>query len=204
MLRNISVTLFTRVLVTLAGFFAVVLNARVTGAEGIGTIGLIVLAISMIQLLNNMVGGGSLIYLVSRVEAGILLLLAYIWSIFFAFVGAYLLSIFQLIPDGFEWHVVYLSILQSVVSINLSLLVGKEKFNLYNILSIVQYILLLSILLCLYFIIHNKSILSYLYALYISYSVIYILSFFYLKPAISTFSRKKIEGSFPEIMIGAL
>lgn len=189
MLRNISVTLFTRILITLASFFAVVLNARVTGAAGVGTIGLIVLAISMIQLFNNVVGGGALIYLVPRNDVGLLLLPSYLWSIVTALVGTLLLSYLHLIPTGFAWHVVFLSILQAGISVNLSIIVGKEKYYAYNILSIIQYILLLSILLILYFVLKNKSIFSYIYSLYCSYSVVYIFSFLYLKPKLFHFKK---------------
>lgn len=199
MFRSISVTLITRILVTLTGFIAVVLNARVTGANGVGTIGLIILAISMIQLLNNVVGGGALVYLVPRTEISLLLLPSYLWSVLTALAGASLLSLFSLIPDGFFWHVVLLSMLQSGVSVNLSILVGKENYYTYNVLSIIQSFIMLSILIILYFVVKFIDITSYIYALYASYSIVYFISYMYLKPDYSKLNIKDIKKIIKKI-----
>lgn len=199
MLRNISITLLTRILVTLAGFFAVVLNARMLGSEGVGTIGLVILAVSMIQLLNNVVGGGALIYLISRTETGLLIVISYLWSIIASLVGVLVLAAIGLLPEGFLWHVILLSVLQALSSINLSIIVGKEKFSLYNVLVIIQYFILLSILFLFYFILNYRVVYSYIYALYISYTTIYIISLICLHPHKLAYGQHSIKNILKDV-----
>jgi len=61
MLKNILSTITTRILVALLTLIMVLVNARYLGAEKVGTIGLIILAIAILQLVSNLVGGGALV-----------------------------------------------------------------------------------------------------------------------------------------------
>lgn len=57
MIRKILGTITTRAVTAALTLVIVLVNSYVLGAEKVGTISLILLAVTLIQLLNNFVGG---------------------------------------------------------------------------------------------------------------------------------------------------
>ena len=66
MIRNVLGTILTRMITALLTLAVVVMNARFLGAEKVGVISLVILAVTIVQMVNNFVGGASLVYLVPR------------------------------------------------------------------------------------------------------------------------------------------
>lgn len=138
MIRNLLSTTASRLIIALLNLFIVWLSARFLGAEVLGTIALIVLAISIIQLVTAVMAGSSLVYQTSRHPLSSLLIVAWLW-IFLSGVPVWLiLLILNLIPDGYSIHVMSLSILGSIITVNQNIFLGKEKINLFNGLAIAQ------------------------------------------------------------------
>ena len=79
MFRNIIGTIGTRVISAFLTLLISVLNARLLGTANVGTISLIVLSVTFIQLFNNFIGGGALVYMTPRAGFLKLFVLSYAW-----------------------------------------------------------------------------------------------------------------------------
>ena len=162
MIKNIFSTIFTRFINAIISFIVIIIISQKFGAEGTGTIGLILLGITIIVMINNFVGGSALVYLVPRYDLYKLLIPSYIWALITSVPVAILLSITGLIPHEFTYHVMLLSLIFSLTSINQMFILGKEKIKLFNLTSLAQ---MLVLLVSLMLFVHLKLFLLHLYLL---------------------------------------
>lgn len=181
MFKKILGTIGTRLVNAVLAFVVVILTTRFLGAENYGTISLIILAVAIIQLFNNFVAGGALIYMAPRAGVFKLFIPAYIWTILITLVGTWILHVMgivfpkiEVIPQGYLYHILFLAMLMSFVSVNCMLLLGLEKVSLFNLLNLIQVISLVAILLTCYFVFHFREVKAYYWAMFFSY----LLSFF--------------------------
>jgi O-antigen/teichoic acid export membrane protein len=174
--KKIAGTAFARFLNTLLGFAVVVVAARAFGAEGYGTIVLVILGITFIQLVNNFIGGPALVYLVPRHEVFNLFILSYIWALVTAVVGANLLFLFSMIPPEYRQQTLMLSLISNWASVNMMILIGKEKIRFYNIISVLQTALIFGSIMLFVYVMGHSSVNYYIYALYIAYLSTFFLS----------------------------
>ena len=198
MIKKIIGTLGTRLLTAVLTLTVWVLNANYLGSEEVGTIGLMIFSVAIIQLLTNFMAGSALIYMVPRVGVFRLLVPAYVWTplITLASVcGMFLISRFfpdaEVIPHGYYIQVAGLALVMSFTSVNYMLLLGLEKVKVFNICNMVQIIGLFVVLLMFLFGFHFREVMSYYWAIFISYSVVFLLSLMFLMPAIR---REPLSG----------
>ncbi len=184
MLKKIISSTGSRIITTIISLLIVILNSNQLHDKGIGIIAKIILDISLLQLLSGFIGGSALVYLVPRFDIFKIILLSYSWSILTSITGTILMNYFHLIPDGYSYHVFYLSLLQSLAAVNLFVLLGKEKIYIHNIISALQFVVTISCLLLLFYVLNKIEIISYIYSLYISYSFLLIISLVYIRPYI--------------------
>lgn len=180
MFKKIAGTAFTKFLNTLLGFAVVVVAARAFGAEGYGTIVLVILGIAFIQLVNNFIGGPALVYLVPRHEIFNLFILSYVWGLVVSVIGANLLYFLDMIPPEYRRETLMLSLISNWASVNMMILIGKEKIRFYNIISVLQTALIYISILVFIYALGRTGIDYYIYALYIAY----LSSFFFSLAAI--------------------
>jgi O-antigen/teichoic acid export membrane protein len=192
MLKNILSTISTRILVALLTLIMVLVNARLLGAEKVGTIGLIILAIAILQLVSNLVGGGALVYLVPRAQLMKLYFPSCAWAILTTILGTFLLNVLHLIPGGYAIHVLFLSLLLSLFTVNFMVLMGQERIRAYNLISLLQVMILFSVLMFFFFGLGIREVLAYVYGLYISYAFAFLASFLLIR---SSFKKKEVPGS---------
>jgi len=192
MLRNILGTITTRILVALLTLVMVLLNARYLGAEKVSTIGLIILAIAILQLVSNLIGGGALVYLVPRTQLMKIFLPSCGWAMLTSALGTFLLNSLHLIPAGYAYDVFFLALLLSLFTVNFMVLMGEERIRTYNIISLLQVVVLFSVLMFFFFVLGIREVQAYLYGLYISYSFAFLVSLFMI---FSSFRKKEIQGS---------
>ncbi len=178
MFRAITNTVFTRFFFAIVNFIVVIGTARFLGAEVRGVISLIGVGTSVLHVLSNLVGGTSLVYFGSRENKRELLYVSYAWCIISSVLGTVILALLKVIPDAHVFDVFFLGLLLCLGSINQQLLLADKKILGYNISSFLQALLLVVIFLFMVFIQHEKSIHSFLVALYTSYSVCLIATIF--------------------------
>lgn len=177
MLKKILGTAGARVFNAILSLVIVIVYARNLGTEGAGIIAEIVLGITIVQLISNFFGGGALVYLLPRHDNFIIFLLSYIWAIISSIVVTYILYFFNAFDVKFTFDVFLLSIIQAFSAINLNILLSKEKIKNYNLISVLQFFALFSTLMFFIFGLKKVEVSSYVNALYVGYSVSFILSF---------------------------
>jgi len=180
MFKKIVSTTASRLLIALANLAIVWIAARQLGAEGMGTISLVILGISINQMVSALVGGSALVYLVPRHPMMQLLMPAWIWAIVVSAGGSLLLGYFSLVPHDFIVDLFWISLLQSYFTINQNVLLGKEKVFQFNLMAVMQVILVLSTLLILFEGYSLYSVNSYIIALYVSFGSVFLISYAFI------------------------
>jgi O-antigen/teichoic acid export membrane protein len=199
MVSKIVGTISTRIIIAMVTLAIILINGWYLGADRVGTISLIILAITLIQMLNNFVGGGALVYLIPRTDLVTLFIPAYLWSFVTSVAGAFILEFFSLIPEGFFWHVVILSLIISLASVNFMILMGQERIKVYNIISLLQMITLFTVLLFWLFVLEKREVLSYIIGLYASYLFAFIGSLTMILLHVNWGKIKGMPGVMKEI-----
>ncbi|MBL7938714.1 MAG: polysaccharide biosynthesis C-terminal domain-containing protein [Flavobacteriales bacterium] len=138
MIRPVIGTVATRVAITAMNLLLVVVAGQNLGAAGLGTIGLVVLGITLILLIGNIIGGGGLVYLIPRYGVRPLLAPSYAWVLVTAGVAIGLQRVVPFLPDDLAGHVVALATLQAINSIHLNILLGRERIAQQNGILVVQ------------------------------------------------------------------
>ncbi len=176
MIKKVLGTAGSRLLTSVLSLLLILLYSRTLGPEGAGTIGLIVLGVSIVLLVSNFVSGGALVYLTPREKTFLLFVPAYFWGFFSSIIVSYTLDRFQLLPDGMLYHVLFLSMVFSWHTANLNILLGKERVAAFNVASVLQIVSLFAAFFWFVFVEKNISVLSYVYALYVSYGISFLVS----------------------------
>lgn len=176
MLKKIVGTAGSRIINALMSFGIVIITSHNLGAKGLGTIELIMLAISLNQLFSSLVGGPSLVYFIPRSHIPSLYFLSCIWAVITSILGTAILHLFHFIPENNSWHILFLSLMLSLASSNTMILLGKERIGAFNAVSVLQLLILISVLFYQVRIAGNRTVWSYILALYISYAVFLLVS----------------------------
>jgi O-antigen/teichoic acid export membrane protein len=174
MIGNILHTFGSKIIIALISFLILLLNANYLGVEGLGTVGLFVLIITIVILISNLICG-SIIYFSSRLNISNLTINAYLWSLISVLLFWIVNQLYPLIEASLEKHLYLLAFMQSGMSIHQYLLLGSEKIKLHNILSTLQSVITLLALVTFYYFIENQSIFAFINSLYLSYGLTWFL-----------------------------
>lgn len=184
MTDKILSTFFTRIIATIILFVVVIINSNTFGPEGTGTIALVILGLTLLQVLSEFVGSSTLVFLVPQKDNFQLLVLSYVWALISNSAGLCLLALLQLVPAEHFLQLTVLTFIYSIYNIHSRIMQGKEDIHLFNILQLSQAVLLILSLAVLLGVcrLQNKPshIDLYLYAFTFSYLVPAIISCFYI------------------------
>jgi len=185
MIKKILGTTFSRIIITLGGIIVLLLNTRYLGAQKLGELSLLLVAINLILQVSEFVGGSSLVYLQKKHQTNQLLSVSYIWSFLVSVIALFILHFFYT-EIKFTMIIIGCALIQSINHTHLHLLVGKEKIKGYNISSMVQMILVVSLILFYYLIQDSTNISTYLTIYFFGQVLTLLFSSFYLKSNIKT------------------
>ena len=115
-----------------------VVISQYLGASGKGEQGIIITTIALILIFSNIIGGPSLVYLVPRFCLQKLLIPAYIWSLIVSIVFFYFMKSVDIVNKEYVFHIAFLTLVNSFASINLSILIGKERIKTNNYINLLQ------------------------------------------------------------------
>ncbi|HNX85655.1 MAG TPA: polysaccharide biosynthesis C-terminal domain-containing protein [Bacteroidales bacterium] len=207
MFKKVIGTIGTRLVNALLAFIAASLNAHCLGAEKVGTIYLLIFSVTIIQLFNNFVSGGALVYMTPRTGTFRLFVPATIWTLvmtgiltaFLHLLGQWSPTL-DIIPEGYLWPVLFLAFAISLCSVNFMLLLGHEKVKAYNIINLVQITTLFLILLLFLFVFEKRTVMAYFWAIFLSYVVAYVISLAILIPMLKPEPMGGIKQLMKEIL----
>lgn len=176
MLKQATSTVVSRVFVTGMNLLVMVLAGHILGANGLGTIGLLVLGITLVMLPANLIGGGALVYLVPRIPLKRLLGPAYAWAMISAMIAWPVLRTFQLVPAGYEGHVCALAFIQAVYSVHFGVLLGQERIARHNAISALHAAALLVAFAALLLFDEHQDAMAYVRASYVAFGITAVLT----------------------------
>lgn len=160
-----------------------------------------------------MSGGKMIIYLAPRYSGIQLLFQNYLGVLISVILAAIIFTLFPLVPNVWIPDILLLATIAGLMEANASLLAGKGKITRHNILYGLQVFLSLLGLTIGFYLFEEKSLASYVNALYFSYASMLLLSFVFLYPIISkqefNFStlalkaslRKSFEFQFADLLL---
>jgi len=195
MIANVIHTFGSRIAIAAISFLLLSLNAHYLGPTGLGTIGLVILGITIVQLLTNLING-SIIYFSSRTKKGNLMLIAYLWSLLSVGIFALINQGFELFDEAYELHIYALAFLQSLISIHLYILLGVENIKSHNRFSLGQSILTILSLLVFYLVFNLHDVMAFINALYLAYAAIAIGSFISIAQYFKEIDAKRMQADF--------
>lgn len=193
MLRNLLSTTASRLIIAIINLAIIWISARYLGAEILGTISLIILGISIIQLVTAILAGSSLVYQTSRHFLAELLIIAWIWIIIAGTPIWFILTLLSLIPAGFTLDVLLLSFLGSIITVNQNVFLGKEKLNLFNGLAVLQSIIVLIALVIFVFVGKWYEAEAYVTAQFISMGLLATVGIVIIMPPLRDFRIPRMK-----------
>lgn len=162
------------------------------GPEGKGVQGILITTISFILIFSNIISGATLVYLTPRYSTKSMLLPSYIWSAITGLIAIPILALPGNIPAEMTYHIAFLTILNSLFTININILIGKEEINKANLIMLLQSVFTLIFLYLFIIASPSKSINQYVNALYSTYILVFIISLAFLNRSSRT--EVKISG----------
>lgn len=176
MFKKVSSTFFIKIIIAVLNLAIVIILSRSIGASGKGEASIIVTSIAMVLLACNMIGGSSLVYFVPRYNTFLLFLISNLWSVLICITAYITLQFVPLIPQQFITSVIILSLINSFLATNLSILLGKEKIMSFNYVSLLQTVINLVVLWLLVKSFNQVNIESYINSLYIAMGICLVTS----------------------------
>jgi len=176
MIKRILQHFAARVLTAGLSFVVVWLTARYLGAAGRGQVSLFFTDMSGLVLLAGLVGGSSLIYLVPRRNVWHLLRPAYGWALLVSAAGAAGVGLLRPATLAYALHLSAVTLVQVLLSINVFLLLGRQRERAYNVLTTAQAGLLAAALALAFGPLRWPTIAAYYYANYVAYGLPWLIS----------------------------
>ena len=169
MIRSIFSNFSARLVMQVLYFCTLLITTHILGSEVRGEIGLLQIAITLIQLVSDIVGGPALVYMAPRSQLKTLLFTGWIWVAISCPVTWGILLYFDSIPKGFEIPVLVSAILLSLNSISMNILLGQQRLRQYNLLLYLQGVLMVGGMLSGIYLLGDSNAAPYMDATYIAY-----------------------------------
>lgn len=180
MINKILFTFLSRLLIALLSLVISVLVSNFLGAEGRGSQAIFLASISFVLHVSGVFGSESIAILHAKNQRYDYLWISYLWAGLLLLVASLIVFLFFQTLN-YVWHVLFVGILVSVTASNMSIFIARQKTGFFNALQLLVPFLTVLFLLCARFIFHSLTFQTYLYSLYFSYGVAFIVSFFALQ-----------------------
>ena len=196
MLKKILGTIGTRYLIAILNLALIFINAKALGIEGVGLVGLIVASINIAVIFNGIFSGNTIVYFMNRYPVQSIIYPAYLWT----FVGSGLACGFMfltgLLPVSYWLDIYLVSVVSSLVVANTRILLGKDNVKGFNLTYMLQGGLLFFALLYFYYIANEQTVRSYIWGIYITNGIAFIVSCFLIYPILKQKSEDKVKVPF--------
>ena len=184
-------TIGTRYLIAVLNLALIFINAKVLGVEGVGLVGLIVAAIGISTIVCGILAGNTIVYFMNRYSIQSIFFPSYCWTPIGAGIACGCMALVGLLPEGYGIDIYILSILNSLIAANSRFLLGKNHIWGFNLTFVLQGGLLFFALLWIYYGLNQQGVTAYLYGLYITYGIAFLVSLFLL---LRFLTRKEVNN----------
>ncbi|MCD6066697.1 MAG: teichoic acid transporter [Bacteroidetes bacterium] len=200
MLNKIIQTIFSKGIVSILNFLIVIITAKFTGAEGRGQMSLMYLNVTLILMINDLIGGSALVYLIPKLKAQRLVIPSAWMAVLCALLLPFLFN-FYLGYDlrDYLWFTA-LSLMLNFSSVGNMFLNGLQKIRQSNTGGILQTFSLFLVLCFLIFGLGQNNAQSYYLALLIGYSLNFFYSLIVLSKYIFPVEKSPLIQTCKEIL----
>jgi O-antigen/teichoic acid export membrane protein len=194
MIRHILSTFFTRFFIALSNLAIAILLSNFTGAAGRGEQSLIITLVTFIIIITSIVGSSSISYLLPRHSFTSLIIPSYLWIFGIIGVCFIILPYLNLVNADYVDDICVLSLILAMINVNTAVLISKQRINAANQIGLFQSVILIVWLIFSFLILDNKTIDTYIQALYIGYGSSLILSFVYTRSYFKGFKKESFSS----------
>lgn len=191
-------TFLSRFLMLFLNFGLVIFSTNFWGSEGKGIISIVIANITLIAFFSSIFCGSSISYFAKKFPKEQLMITGYFFSILIGIVLPFMINCFY--SSDFTYYLVALSVVFSLLTCNISWLIGQKKINWFNLLNVSQYVLHFLFLLILIYGFQYVEIENYFTAQILCYLVLFIISAFIVFKGFKfnsiSFSKKVFLESF--------
>ena len=208
MFKKVVITAGARLLNAILGVAMVVIAARWMGAPEYGVAGVVLLDVTVVAMANDFFGGSSLVFFTSRMGVWRLMLPAYIWAVVVV-VAALLAGLFlswfpeiyaAVVPLGYGWQILGLSLLVSWAGIHQNLLLGNEQVAAYNRVFSLQVTVQFGALMLLLFVANLRDARAWVGAMAAGYGVSWLAGMWATRQLVRFESLAGWHGRLKEIL----
>lgn len=200
MLNKIIQTIFSKGIISILNFFIVIITAKFTGAEGRGEMSLMYLNITLVLMINDLIGGSALVYLIPKLKAQKLVIPTALTAVISALLLTFLFNFYlQYTTEDYIWFTL-LSLTLNLSSVSNMFLNGLQKIRDNNIANILQTLTLFFTLCYLIFSQQRNDPQIYYIALLTGYSLNFIYSIMRLGHDIFPIEKAPVVSTFKAIL----
>ena len=200
MFKDIIGTIGARYFVAFLNLLLIFINSKVLGRDGMGVIGIIYASANIAVVFNSILCGNTIVYFMNRYNLHYIFYPAYVWAFAGSAIACSVMCFFNVLPENYEIAVFTLALLMSLVTANSLLLLGKNNVKGFNLIFIIQGVLMFVILLYIYYIADYKNIKGYLTGIFAAYVIAYIFSLILLFPHLQEKKNQKVKTSFFSVL----
>ena len=201
MIKNIISSFFTRGAVAAINLLILLISSKQLGGEIIGQVTVMILNITIIQIVNEIYTGYSLVHFIARFSLKKIYTTGLLWTVICI---AILNGVFILLNIGgikALWlHVALLSFMGTLNSFHCVMLLAKQNIKAYNFLVFFQPAVLLIVLCCQVFVLGNRSVEAYVFSMYVSFSLALLASVFFVLRLLSRQHKQNNEPRFKAML----
>jgi hypothetical protein len=143
MFKNIVHSLVTKGLVAVINFIILIFSSKYLGFSSRGEISILILNIAIIQIINEVFTGYSLVYFIPNYNLKRLFITGLIYTLIACSLSNSVFYMINIQLPNYEWLSYFVSLLIILNTFNCVIILGKEKIKLYNFLNIIQPVILL-------------------------------------------------------------
>ncbi len=176
MFKNILHSLVTKGLVAIINFFILIVSSRYLGVSSRGEISIFILNIAIIQIVNEVYTGYSLVYFIPKFDLKKIYIFGLVYTLIFCSLSNVIVVFLNKQVPGYGWLGYIVSLLIIINTFNCVLILGKEKVKAYNFLNLLQPLLLLIGLGFSLLVLKEFTFNSYIFPLLFSFIIAFIFS----------------------------
>ncbi|PBQ30810.1 hypothetical protein CNR22_03135 [Sphingobacteriaceae bacterium] len=176
MFKNLFYSLITKGSVALINLLILVITSRYLGVASRGEITIFILNITIIQLINEIYTGYSLVHFIPRFDLKKIIVHGVFYSLLFCSLSSLIVVFFKKQVPGYDYLGYPVTLLVILNSFNCVIILGKEKLKMYNFLSFTQPILVLLGIVVYIFVLKVFTFRAYVYPLLFSFLIAFSIS----------------------------
>ena len=195
MLKNIINTFVTRVASSAVNLIIAILISNIFGAAIKGEQGLILATITLITLVAALIGAGSIVYLIPRMNIRSLLMPSYGWNLMICILVYIILRLTNMLPEALIFPTSLLALILSINMVHSGTLLGIERIKESNYANLLNTLFVFLGLLFNIFVLRIDTVFANVYALFYGYLIGLFFSTYFMLKNWDHFRRTGTENS---------